>query len=353
MSVEEEDDCGFKFRRISKITKPFQDAPNVTSKDVRVVVPSNITLNATEVVEEKVEKSRELKNSDVPIAVINEKYTSKEQISRVRRRRSSFASIVAARTSLSLGGTGRKSSFSATLSQRLPPASVMPADYHKHLFPDLPGPLKMKQLLVWSVQNLVVTQKKFANVADDILQQLFENKINTSWYQRSVEIFVAPNSSENRSGTHFTSESLSATVNPIPTQKRGPKYQELLDCIELYERYISNLEKEKEEWNLARKTQTDFLRLYTARSTNTVVNHAPPEVTGVNEISQCVYWLEKIPESIDRLQWTLSVISSFEGQSRTFCERVFHQIRSSLFAANEGVQQPMALLRALTSAKAN
>jgi hypothetical protein len=83
----------------------------------------------------------------------------------------------------------------------LPPASVPPADYYKHLMPDLPGPAKLRQLLLWNCQhwlaqnkqssttgnkNTNVTNQESIEAIELLAQKLLNHQFNTSWYQRPV-----------------------------------------------------------------------------------------------------------------------------------------------------------------------
>jgi hypothetical protein len=76
---------------------------------------------------------------------------------------------------------------------------VVPALYHKHILPDLPGPVKMRQLLIWAVQ---VAAKEMLGagarrqqqagvdweemIAEPLVQALHTNELSASWYQRPV-----------------------------------------------------------------------------------------------------------------------------------------------------------------------
>lgn len=124
-----------------------------------------------------------------------------------RRRRSSFAAIASR-------APPRPSSISVSLSPKMLPTSVSPAEYHKHLMPDLPGPIKMRQLMLWAVQKAGMRHKsgKMHEMIEGTVQALFNNQVTTSWYQRPAAAVDTKNMS-------------------------GPKNQELIDCIQLYERY--------------------------------------------------------------------------------------------------------------------
>ncbi|PJF19550.1 hypothetical protein PSACC_00641 [Paramicrosporidium saccamoebae] len=197
-------DCGFKFRRVSRVS---------VKKVVEIDVPVQTEdASSTASTTTKVEKER-------------------------RRRRSSFAAIASR-------APPRPSSISVSLSQKMLPASVAPCDYHKHLMPDLPGPIKMRQLLLWAVQRAGARQKnpKVQGMVEETVQALFNNKINTSWYQRPAS-----------AGT-----------------KSGPKNQELADCIQLYQRYserysrpsctihANRLKQELNEWNQLQQQVTEI-----------------------------------------------------------------------------------------------
>jgi hypothetical protein len=71
----------------------------------------------------------------------------------------------------------------------LPPASVKSPDFHKHLLPDLPGPVKMRQLMVWAVLKAAQSYKKktaVEGVQECLLQGLLKNELETSWYGRGA-----------------------------------------------------------------------------------------------------------------------------------------------------------------------
>lgn len=53
--------------------------------------------------------------------------------------------------------------------------------------PDLPGPVKMRQLMVWAVQKAIHGNRKKAvlePVSEVLLQGLLKNELETSWYTR-------------------------------------------------------------------------------------------------------------------------------------------------------------------------
>ncbi len=256
------------------------------------------------------------------------------------------------------------------------------ADYHKHLMPDLPGPVKMRQLLIWAVQRAMANRKiaawggedgaagslKMELVCESAVQGLFENEINTSWYQR-------PGGAEEGAGSGAEGEAAKAGASAgrraaLP----GPKNQELLDCIQLYERYSKKLRKELLEWEGVQADVQRSIAALTAASAPLVhqlsggaVGAGPPpagsdvaplalltEGSGresallAREVLALSQWISKVPAFVDQLHWSLSVAQSFESHSKTFCEAVFRQIRSRIFGSDDR-PAPMLLLRALAN----
>jgi len=63
----------------------------------------------------------------------------------------------------------------------------------------LPGPIKLRQLLSWCGQRALERQKskdenalKIAKIVEvDILNDLMDSKINTSWYHRNVRLNIS------------------------------------------------------------------------------------------------------------------------------------------------------------------
>lgn len=80
-----------------------------------------------------------------------------------------------------------------------PPSKVPNRRLHEHILPDLPGPIRLKQLIVWSLY--LATKNKGSRLdpdlfkaVDELSQDLKNNKISLSWYQRASN-FAIPSSS--------------------------------------------------------------------------------------------------------------------------------------------------------------
>lgn len=321
---EEEDDCGFKFRRLNE---PPSKAIAVKKKN----------------------------DSDRQENIIS------------RRRRSSFALIAARRTSFpsndnTKNGSGRNSSiaFSISLTMKLPSSDIHPAFYHRHLLPDLPGPVKMRQLLIWAVQKVAhqraseLTIRKGKNLhlaTEAISKALYSNQINCSWYQRSSQ-----------------SDSISSD-NVKKMIPKGPKNQEIADCIDLYQRYCSKLYAELQEWEEMKKNLLSPLQI-PSPSLDETFNGKEGYLKAL-ELQK--WWSTQWPLGVDRFCWAISSISMFEEHSSIYCELVFRQLRQRIWGEQvssdirKGIvspesknlsttvssSTPIMLLRALSSAKAS
>jgi len=71
-----------------------------------------------------------------------------------------------------------------------PPSKVPTKKLHEHILPDLPGPIRLKQLIIWSLYLISKTKgfksdSNLVKAVNELSQELRDNKINLSWYQRA------------------------------------------------------------------------------------------------------------------------------------------------------------------------
>lgn len=190
----------------------------------------------------------------------------------------------------------------------------------------------MRQLLIWAVQRAARStgaETLSPGMVEALVQALFANQINTSWYQRPLSL------------------SLETNASAPSTTRPGPKSQELLDCIEIYEKYQAKLRTELAEWQAV--SQRPPLSLPTLPTPDSPMVLTHPH--GV-ELQALGDWMTHLPQSIDQLQWTLAVASAFEQHAHAYCEGVFHQIRAKFFngpGTTDGTNMPMLLMKALGS----
>lgn len=194
----------------------------------------------------------------------------------------------------------------------------------------------MRQLLIWAVQKVALTDTEGrvpVEMTEALVQALFNNQINTSWYQRP-------------SSLPLETDKLAAPVTTVT--RTGSKNQELLDCIEIYERYQAKLRTELAEWKLVSQKPS-------LRPPEAVVPAEPVILTYPHriELEALSSWMTNLPRSIDQLHWTLSVASTFEKHAHAYCESVFHQIRANFFSStgtadgSASSNMPMLLMKAL------
>lgn len=194
----------------------------------------------------------------------------------------------------------------------------------------------MRQLLIWAAQKAALTdngRKIPSEMTEALVQALFNNQINTSWYQRPSSLPL---------------EMAKSTVPVTTITRTGSKNQELLDCIEIYEKYQAKLRAELAEWKLVSQKLS-------LRPPEIVISAEPVMLAYPHraELEALSSWMTNLPKSIDQLQWTLSVASTFEKHAHAYCESVFHQIRAKFFSStgtadgSANSNMPMLLMKAL------
>ncbi|CAO3696516.1 unnamed protein product [Umbelopsis ramanniana] len=161
---------------------------------------------------------------------------------------------------------GRRSSFMSRSKQEssvsrtsvaFPHPHLEARNFYKHIMPDLPDPVRMRQLLAWCGHTVIAQKESKADskmsvaettahtIQKAILKQLQDGKINTSWYTR------AP------------------TNNPLGyKRKTNPRNQRNLKMVEKYERTTAIMEKEDKAW----KSMAMKLNIYHAG----VLDSCPP-----------------------------------------------------------------------------
>jgi hypothetical protein len=205
----------------------------------------------------------------------------------------------------------------------------------------MPGPVKMRQLLIWAVQKASSQLARasplnaLADLSEDLGEALLRNEINCSWYQRPPI-----------SGTTSASSTTFYTPNP--------QNQELSECIDLYTNYQQKLAEECKIWeSLPADAGKENLHTHTGSLENALEIDNSLNALFAAECTQMSHWLQTLPLSIDRLDWHTKLAISFGDHSKQFCESVFHQIFAKFFAADlhpkKQRAEPMLVLRALSA----
>lgn len=257
---------------------------------------------------------------------------SKQILENNRKKRRSSLAVVAAAAQNSV-----RNSFGAaapSLQSQLPPSNVKTTEYHRHLQPDLPGPVKMRQLMIWACQKAATSQHDKL-ISSKLVDSLINNELSTSWYQRPNNVMQSENN-----------------IYYLP----NPQNQELLECIELYKNYHMKLQKECEIWEQFKENPTCFKpqNIMKISSSDVKIDNTL-NVFFAEEFQTLNKWLTSLPLSIDRLDWNTKLALSFQDHAKQFCEGVFHQIFAKFFSSDlsrGGKAQriePMMILRALST----
>lgn len=252
-----------------------------------------------------------------------------------KKRRSSFAAVQSS-VRTSFGASASAAAAPGTnLQSQLLPENVKTSEYHRHIQTDLPGPVKMRQLMIWACKKAAKESNDFNSMSLKLVEGLLSNEISTSWYQR-------PNNKETTSET---------PVYYLP----NPQNQELSECIELYKNYHLKLEKECEIWEDIKLKSAEMFKNQFNKSIENVKIDNTLNVFFAEEFQTLSKWLNSLPLSVDRLDWNTKLALSFQDHAKQFCEGVFHQIFAKFFSADlpqRGKAQriePMMILRALST----
>lgn len=273
-----------------------------------------------------------------------------------KKRRSSFAVAESAANNNSANST-----TSSSLRTNLPPDNVKTFEYHRHIETDLPGPVKMRQLMIWACKKASAAAVGGGGssgfITEKLVNGLINNEITTTWYQR---LNSSPSSTETAS---------TAATTPAIYYLPNPQNQELSECIELYKSYHRKLEKECETWesvkynaangDIGAKDSSSAKGTSAAKDisadTHTEIDNSL-NVLFAEEFQNMNKWLNSLPLSIDRFDWNTKLALSFQDHAKQFCEGVFHQIFAKFFSAdlpragrNHQRIEPMMLLRALST----
>lgn len=156
------------------------------------------------------------------------------------------------------------------------------SEYYKHLMPDLPGPIKMRQLMIWAVQRAAARQADapaLQELASRVQDALLTNQINTSWYQRPA----------------------TSAIGNEASRTRSKNQEELQDCIQLYERYAQRLRLELAQWQQLEETLTTQPAIVprvpaTAPSGSSTADDAHSESRAL--LNQATHWFRRLPETV-------------------------------------------------------
>lgn len=137
-----------------------------------------------------------------------------------------------------------------------PHDNVEPSDFYKFLNSSMPDPIRMRQLLIWCSKKTLQRQEKEHDllnndnqaetvkgitkvITDEILDDLTNSKISTSWYNRLDD-----------------EDTYNRSIRPILPNPLNESNEE---NITLYEGKLKQLKKEKVQWEIAYKKSTQSI----------------------------------------------------------------------------------------------
>ncbi|KAJ1663301.1 hypothetical protein IW140_005152 [Coemansia sp. RSA 1813] len=202
-----------------------------------------------------------------------------------------------------MGGGGRRRSTFSMRGKRassigggfnaIPHESVDPADFYRHISPELPEPIRLRQLLAWCarrtdtpsnwppelpdhVQKLL--QDSLREAVDDIHSAFERGDIATSWYHRPVD-------SDQAAGNDSSEQELQVH----PENSANSELKERLSAR------ISKLQTERDAW------VRELKRASTAHAR--IVDRLPKPVQQLQSVNNCT--IEPISKNLATIDWSL------------------------------------------------
>ena len=112
------------------------------------------------------------------------------------RRNQTMRQTAAGRRRSSLTMRGKRASSIGNGFEAMPHPDIARTEFYKHVSAEMPEPIRMKQLLIWCARRALVGIKDVNKqedvnpgaiarvICDEIVRDLMEGKITTSWYSR-------------------------------------------------------------------------------------------------------------------------------------------------------------------------
>ncbi|RUP49537.1 Mis12-Mtw1 protein family-domain-containing protein [Jimgerdemannia flammicorona] len=367
---DEEEDNGFIFKRTrsrtslgntQNVVKTAQSAQLSASSAVQPPIKNTaITTRKTGVLEQHFQQGQQLPQKqrrpvDTIVAIpINETpMIRKNQEIRNGKRRSSFSM------------RGKRASSIGNGFVALPHASILPEDFYKHISPELPGPVRMKQLLAWCGRRAIDAQRRtgsgkqaaeFAKeIQEDVMNALINSQLNTSWYHRradhdekeescSSEKKLHPQNVENAQKVTFYEATLkrleaedSAWIHFI--RRFNSLHAAVLDsCPPVPPQFGLGaneptsgvpIESDEVDWGILEEEEREFLQKYCDEKQDNSEDHLASQVTNNQECQ------------VNQLYHILYNATQFNQITRQYCEELFRRLLTSLDS-----QQHQGLVRA-------
>jgi kinetochore protein Mis13/DSN1 len=276
-----------------------------------------------------------------------------------QRRKSVFGRASSRRSSVALF-RGKRASSVAGGALVLPHPAVPSSDFHSLISTEVPGPIRMRQLLIWCTQDLLRSENSTKNgdpsvehgsmknkvsgsedtqkshslpknhsqtstqitAKQKLLQALLEGlqnkEIETSWYQRPVDL---------------TEKQL---IQPIGRHKLpNPRNEDIRAALAVYENFYAQLEAKKFAWEALlteNECDADPVTETEALSVLDPDAHAFLQVTAQEADKSMTLlkaqssWLASFPFKADLVATAFSTASHFEKHAKFYCENLFKSI---------------------------
>jgi hypothetical protein len=214
-----------------------------------------------------------------------------------------------------------------------PHDSIPDAEYYRHISPDLPSPLRMKQLMLWGLEGLVKTRKASDSPISKILSQVYEqtiqsllsNQLSLSWYNAQKS---EANQVKNTDGSCV--------------MLQNPRNQELAILLDHYKKFTLQAEQEIRLWeNALDKSQAPVL----SHDTQLELDNVQLDVESTlflqkseqfrkekqRQASQAVHWMRLFPMHLAQLQRTCSMSTRHEQFTKRFSDSLFRRLNVLCF----------------------
>ncbi|ORX63489.1 hypothetical protein K493DRAFT_13727 [Basidiobolus meristosporus CBS 931.73] len=154
-------------------SKPSRSQGLKKKKPLKSLAPS--------IVSKKIAQESKYSEAFIPVPVVEPLSGKKIEEVRKKKRRSSFAR------------RGKRASSIGSGFVALPHPSIRTEELYRHISPEMPDPIRMKQLLIWCARRAMDSQKdrgdtEAFNIAktiqENLISMLIKNEVNTSWYHR-------------------------------------------------------------------------------------------------------------------------------------------------------------------------
>lgn len=242
-------------------------------------------------------------------------------------------SLLPTRRRSSMALRGKKLIFQDAIS--VPHDSISHSEYCRHISPDLSGPLRMKQLVLWGLDILSKqydSNDQFSDILTQIIQEttqaLIQNQISLSWYQK------------HDSSTTFTSL--------LP----NPRNIELEALLEHYKKFTLEATREIAEWErLLTQSQLDFPNdinecNLSKKDNDSLQLYEQFRRDNHRKLEQDIQWMNTFSQKIHQLHNVCLLFNRHGQYVKRFTDSLLHRVNTICFSSSTA--DPLSVLRAIS-----